>query len=78
MPVATSEDKDESGKDRDCYSVFEGAFLFVLYCILTCLFWTASTIAQFLLLFGVSVMLIQKECERWSGGVLEKKKNKNT
>jgi len=61
----TAKEDDRETGDRDCYSVFEKFLLFGLYCILTCLFWTASTVSQFLLLFGVTILLIQKQCEEW-------------
>ena len=61
----TSEDNERETDHRDCYRTFENFFLFGLYCILTCLFWTASTVSQFLLLFGVTMLLVQKQCEGW-------------
>ena len=54
--------EDKQYKDMDCYKLYETVYLIILYCVLTALYWTASTLLQVCVVISVTIVLVFKQC----------------
>lgn len=64
MPMTSDHKKieDTQYKDTDCYKLYETVYLIILYCVLTALYWTASTFSQVCVVISVTIVLAFKQC----------------
>ena len=58
--ISKSNDKDEEDSDQDCFSLYEGILLSIMYTVLTGLYLTASSTIQYIFVGFITILLLSQ------------------